>query len=64
MNAWLDDYRAPVVRYERKAAHYLSHRQLSATLMRLERLIHHSLSGEVTKRLPGRAGEGLVYTLG
>lgn len=39
VNAWLDNYRALVVRYERKAAHYLSYCVLAAILMSLKRLL-------------------------
>lgn len=39
VNAWMDNYRALVVRYERKAAHYLSYCILAAVLFCLRRLM-------------------------
>ena len=39
VNAWMDNYRALVVRYERNAEYYLNYCQLSAALMCLKRLI-------------------------
>ena len=39
VNAWLDNFRALVVRYERKAAHYLSYCTLAAILFCLRRLL-------------------------
>lgn len=39
VNAWLDNFRALVVRYERKAAHYLSYCTLAAILFCLKRLL-------------------------
>ena len=38
LNAWMDNFRALVVRYERKAAHYLSYCTLAAILFCLKRL--------------------------
>ena len=39
LNAWMDNYRALVVRYERKAAHYLSYCTLAAILFCFKRLL-------------------------
>lgn len=39
LNAWLDDYHAPVVHYQRKAAHYLSYCTLAAIPFCLKRLL-------------------------
>lgn len=39
VNAWMDNFRALVVRYERKAAHYLSYCTLAAILFCLKRLL-------------------------
>lgn len=39
VNAWMDNYRGLVVRYERKAAHYLSYCTLAAILFCLRRLL-------------------------
>ena len=39
LNAWLDNFRALVVRYERKPAHYLSYCTLAAILFCLRRLL-------------------------
>lgn len=39
LNAWMDDYRALVVRYERKAAHYLAYCILVAILFCVKRLV-------------------------
>ena len=39
VNAWMDNYRGLVVRYERKAAHYLSYCMLAAILFCLRRLL-------------------------
>ncbi len=39
LNAWMDNYRALVVRYERKAAHYLNYCTLAAILFCLKRLL-------------------------
>jgi len=39
VNAWLDNFRGPVVRYERRAAHYLSYCMLTAILFCLRRLL-------------------------
>lgn len=39
VNAWMDNFRALVVRYERKAAHYLSYCTLAANLFCLKRLL-------------------------
>ena len=38
-NAWLDNFRGLAVRYERKAAHYLSYCTLAAILFCLKRLL-------------------------
>ncbi len=39
VNAWHDNYRALVVRYDRKAAHYRAYVVLSAILLCLKRLL-------------------------
>lgn len=39
LNAWMDNYRALAVRYERKAAHYLAYCTLAAILFCLRRLV-------------------------
>jgi pyrroloquinoline quinone (PQQ) biosynthesis protein C len=39
LNAWMDNYRVLVVRYERKAAHYLAYCTLAAILFCLKRLV-------------------------
>lgn len=39
VNAWMDNFRGLVVRYERKAAHYLSYCILAAILFCLRRLL-------------------------
>ena len=64
VNAWMDTYRALVVRYERTAAHYLSYCQLSAVFMCLRRLIsakcnltlhwngYHEMSGVLSGQRP------------
>ena len=39
VNAWMDNFRGLVVRYERKAAHYLSYCTLAAILFCLKRLL-------------------------
>ena len=39
VNAWMDNYRGLVVRYERKAAHYLNYCTLAAILFCLRRLL-------------------------
>lgn len=40
VNAWMDNFRDLVVRYERKAAHYLSYCTLAAILFCLRRLLN------------------------
>lgn len=40
LHAWMDNFRALVVRYERKAAHYLSYCTLAAILFCLKRLLN------------------------
>lgn len=40
LNAWMDNFRVLVVRYERKAAHYLGYCTLAAILFCLKRLLH------------------------
>ena len=39
LNAWMDNFRVLVVRYERKAAHYLGYCTLAAILFCLKRLL-------------------------
>jgi transposase len=39
LNAWMDNYRVLVVRYERKAAHYLAYCTLAAILFSIRRLV-------------------------
>ena len=39
LNAWMDTCRVLVVRYERKAAHYLAYCTLAAMLFCLKRLV-------------------------
>lgn len=39
LNAWMDNFRGLVVRYERKAAHYFSYCTLAAILFCLKRLL-------------------------
>jgi transposase len=39
LNAWMDNFRALVVRYERKTAHYLGYCTLAAILFCLKRLL-------------------------
>lgn len=39
LNAWMDNYRVLVVRYERKAAHYLAYCTLAAILFCLKHLV-------------------------
>jgi transposase len=39
LNAWMDNFRGLVVRYERKAEHYLSYCTLAAILFCLKRLL-------------------------
>lgn len=39
LNAWMDNFRILVVRYERKADHYLAYCKLAAILMCLNRLL-------------------------
>jgi IS5 family transposase len=40
VNAWQDNFRGLVVRYERKAAHYLAYVTVSAILICLRVLLH------------------------
>ena len=39
INAWMDNFRGLVVRYERKASHYLAYCILAAILFCLKRLL-------------------------
>lgn len=39
LNAWLDNYRVLVIRYDHKAAHYLAYCTLAAILFCLKRLV-------------------------
>jgi transposase len=39
LNAWMDNFRVLVLRYERKAAHYLGYCSLAAILFCLKRLL-------------------------
>jgi hypothetical protein len=39
LNAWMDNYRVLVIRYDHKAAHYLAYCTLIAVLLCLKRLV-------------------------